>query len=194
MCKNHKCANNHICANISPSNVQATTFAQTRRPQMGKSAKIHQPLMCKHDAVKGSILTWNVQILVFIKNEPHCANNHICANISPSNVQATTFAQTRRRQMCKSVKIHQPLMCKQDAVKTHYFHQARRNTLSFGGAKPRKGQICLRSSARGVGGGYPPSHGRDFFKNESIKVAFVEHLKQFSRELNIVKIHCEELS
>ena len=33
-----KCANNHICA-------------KKRRPQMCKSI-LHQPLMCKHDAVK----------------------------------------------------------------------------------------------------------------------------------------------
>ena len=62
--------------------------------------------------------------------------------------------------------------------------QARRNTLTFGGAKSRMGHICLRSWARGrsdrAGGGglgRPPSHGRDFFKNESLKFTFVEHLK-----------------
>ena len=66
MCKNHKCANNYyICANILPSNVQTTTFVQTRRPQMCKSVfkkntsttvQTWRRQMCK-----GSILTWNVQ-------------------------------------------------------------------------------------------------------------------------------------
>ena len=46
-----------------PTNVQTTTFVQTFRPQMCK-----QPHLCKHFALK-------------------CANNHICANISPSIVQ-----------------------------------------------------------------------------------------------------------
>ena len=39
--------------------------------------------------------------------------------------------------------------------------------LSFHGPTSKRGE--------GVGGGN--SHGRDFFKNESLKVAFVEHLK-----------------
>ena len=132
LCKHFtlKCANNHICANIL--NVQTTTFVQTRRPQICKYVKIHQPLMCKHDAVKcAKVQFWreickhptNVQIIVFIKNHPQlckhftlkCANNHICANIL--NVPTTTFVQTRRPQICKYVKMHQPLMCKHDAVK-----------------------------------------------------------------------------
>ena len=82
LCKHFglKCANNHICANISASNVQTTTFVQTRHPQIGKSVfkKIHQPLMCKHDAVKcAKFQFWceickhptNVQIVLFIKNQ-----------------------------------------------------------------------------------------------------------------------------
>ena len=41
LCKHFalKCANTHICANISRSNVQTTTFVQTWRPQMYKSVK-----------------------------------------------------------------------------------------------------------------------------------------------------------
>ena len=96
LCKHFtlKCVNNHIChicANISLSNVQTTTFVQTRRPQMCKSKKKKNTSTTnvQHDAVKmckGSILTWNVQTShkcanhFFIKNQPHCAN------ISPSNV------------------------------------------------------------------------------------------------------------
>ena len=33
MCTHKKCANTHICTNISPSNVQTPTFVQTFRPQ-----------------------------------------------------------------------------------------------------------------------------------------------------------------
>ena len=49
LCKHFglKCANNHICANISASNVQTTTFVQTFRPQMCK-----QPHLCKHGTLK----------------------------------------------------------------------------------------------------------------------------------------------
>ena len=46
-----------------PTNVQTSTFVQTFRPQMCK-----QPYLCKHFAHK-------------------CTNNHICANISSTNVQ-----------------------------------------------------------------------------------------------------------
>ena len=65
--------------------------------------------------------------------------------------------------------------------------------MSFGGAKSRRGHIFLRSSARersdraggGCGRGIPPSHGRDFFKNESLKIAFVEH--SIKEEINAMK-------
>ena len=56
----------------------------------------------------------------------------------------------------------------------YLYGQVRRNTLSFGGAKSRRGHICLRFLARersdraGGGGGCrrgdTPSHGRDFKK------------------------------
>ena len=64
--------------------------------------------------------------------------------------------------------------------------------MSFGGAKSRRAahlsEVLDEGAKRPSGGrGDTPSHGRDFFKNESLKVAFVEHLK------NIVKIHCGEL-
>ena len=44
---------------------------------------------------------------------------------------------------------------------------------------PRRGSEATERG-EGVGGGIPPpppSHVRDFFINESLKVAFVEHLK-----------------
>ena len=41
---------------------------------------------------------------------------------------------------------------------------------------PRRGSEATERG-EGVGGRIPPSHGRDFFQNESLKVAFVEHLK-----------------
>ena len=46
------------------------------------------------------------------------------------------------------------------------------------------------------GGGYPPPTVGTFSKIRVyyIKVAFLEHLKHFSREVNIVKIHFEKLS
>ena len=44
---------------------------------------------------------------------------------------------------------------------------------------PRRGSEATK---QGVGGGIV-CHDRDFFLNQSIQVAFVEHLKQFSREL-----------
>ena len=61
---------------------------------------IHQPLMCKHDAVKCANIPQMCKSLFWSRI------NHICANISPSNVQTTTFVQTLRPQKCKSVKIH----------------------------------------------------------------------------------------
>ena len=84
LCKHFglKCANNHICANISASNVQTTTFVQTFLPQMCK-----QPHLCKHFGLK-------------------CANNHIRANTAPSNVQICIL-KIHQPLMCK----HDAIKC-----------------------------------------------------------------------------------
>ena len=59
--------------------------------------------------------------------------------------------------------------------------------------------FCRKFSARersnrageGVGGGIPPPTVGTFSKIRVLKVAFLEHLKHFSRKVNIVRIHCE---
>ena len=127
------------------TNVQTTTFVQTFCPQMCKQphlckhdalkyanlhVKIHQPLMCKHDAVKMckrfnfdvkcANIPQNVQIIVFIKNQPH-----LCKHFT-LKMQTTTFVQTFRLQMCtqphfvqtlRLQRCKQPHLCKHGALK-----------------------------------------------------------------------------
>ena len=78
-----------------PTNVQTPTFVQTFRPQMCK-----QPHLCKHFAHK-------------------CANNHICTNISPTNVQIC-------KKKKKKKKKNQPQMCKH-----HAYNLCKRSVLTW---------------------------------------------------------------
>ena len=116
MCKPHlckhfalKCANNHICANMAPSNVQTTTFVQTWRPQNNvqfykSKKKIHQPLMCKHDVKCAKVKFWrkhfmckhptNVQI-VFIN--PFTSTKFIDGRLIPSQTVKNRILEQARR-------------------------------------------------------------------------------------------------
>ena len=89
----HKCANNHICTNISPTNVQICK-------------QIHQPQMCKHHAYKcANVQFWREHLWLmyffffFFYRFAHlwakclykCGCLHICGRNVCTNVGVCTF-------------------------------------------------------------------------------------------------------
>ena len=101
MCKNHKCANNHFCANISPKCANNHICANTApsNVQIFKDTSTTNVQTWRRQMCNGSILTWNVQ------------TSHKCANHF-FHQESTTFVQTFHPQMCK-----QPHLCKHGGIK-----------------------------------------------------------------------------
>ena len=98
---------NHICANISPSNVQTTTICANTAPsnvQICKKKKNKSTTKTwRRQMCKGSNLTWNVRTSHKCANHCFHQESTIFMQAFHPHVQTTTFVQIRRPQMYKSV-------------------------------------------------------------------------------------------